>query len=83
MSRMRETLNALREKLDVLDARIAALAGRLDERRLSELRARAQVVRDDWRAAMAAGAELSEERLLALGHAVEDLARQVAAAERG
>ncbi|GBD42098.1 hypothetical protein HRbin39_01486 [bacterium HR39] len=41
------------------------------------------MVRDDWRAAMAAGAELSEERLLALGHAVEDLAREVAAAERG
>ncbi len=83
MSRARETLEALREKLDALERRIGELAGRIDERRLADLRARAGVVRDDWRAALAAGAALSDERLLALGHAVERLAREVAEAERG
>ncbi len=80
MTRHERLLETVRRRLTELETRIDGLAGRLAPRRLADLRAELDVVREQYRAALAAGVDLPDERALALGHALERLARRVTAA---
>ncbi len=79
MPRHRQLLATVRRELDQLEARLADLGERLEPRRLAALRAELAVLRDQYRAALAAGAELSDEQALALGHGLERLGRRLGA----
>lgn len=74
MSRHQEVLTKLRLRLEELGRRIEELIPDIDEKRLADLRAEAQVVREKLQAALAQGAEITEEMLRSLGRSIERLA---------